>query len=94
MVVNCVSSLFTTLAIYKTFSNSFLILYMLFSLNILMFVQAEELNIDDISKAVNDMQINSFFQLNPGYCLKCGTYRDLESSSVAANNCIRRYDTI
>ncbi|KAL6131750.1 hypothetical protein ACLB2K_070123 [Fragaria x ananassa] len=53
-------------------------------------LQAEELNIDDISKAVNDMQINSFFQLNPGYCLKCGTYRDLESSSVAANNCIRR----
>ncbi|PRQ59689.1 putative chromatin remodeling SET family [Rosa chinensis] len=58
--------------------------------SIVSLLQAEELNIDDINKAANDMQINSFYQLNPGYCLKCGSYRDLESSSVAANNCIRR----
>ncbi|KAK9913904.1 hypothetical protein M0R45_037708 [Rubus argutus] len=51
-------------------------------------LQAEELNIDDINKAAHNMQINNFS--HPGYCLKCGSYRDLESSSAAANKCFRR----
>ncbi|XP_034204071.1 uncharacterized protein LOC117618554 isoform X3 [Prunus dulcis] len=50
-------------------------------------LQAEEfINIDDIDRvAHHHMQINSLFHINPGLCLKCCSYRDLESSSAAAN---------
>lgn len=50
-------------------------------------LQAEEfINIDDIDRvAHHHMQINSLFHINPGLCLKCCSYHDLESSSAAAN---------
>lgn len=64
-----------------------------------MFTQAEEfINIDDINRvAHHHMQINSLFHINPGLCLKCCSYRDLESSSTAANKAwiiIRSHNTV
>ncbi|CAB4271124.1 unnamed protein product [Prunus armeniaca] len=49
-------------------------------------LQAEEfINIDDIDRVAHHMQINRVFHINPGLCLKSCSYRDLESSSAAAN---------
>ncbi|XP_008234177.1 PREDICTED: uncharacterized protein LOC103333162 [Prunus mume] len=49
-------------------------------------LQAEEfINIDDIDRVAHHMQINRVFHINPGLCLKSSSYRDLESSSAAAN---------
>ncbi|KAI5349160.1 hypothetical protein L3X38_002047 [Prunus dulcis] len=60
--------------------------------------RAEEfINIDDIDRVAHHMQINSVFHINPGLCLKCCSYRDLESSSASANKAwisIRRYKSL
>ncbi|ONI27940.1 hypothetical protein PRUPE_1G112400 [Prunus persica] len=40
---------------------------------------------EDIDRVAHHMQINSVFHINPGLCLKCCSYRDLESSSASAN---------
>lgn len=62
-----------------------------------MFVQVEEFNTDEINKLAPHVQPNNVFDIIPGFCLKCGSYHDLESSSAAADKarmCIRRYNTV
>ncbi|CAN6705423.1 unnamed protein product [Malus baccata var. baccata] len=48
-------------------------------------LQVEEFNTDEINKLAPHVQPNNVFDINPGFCLKCGSYRDLESSSAAAD---------
>ena len=47
---------------------------------------------DDIYKVLN--QNDASLHIQPGYCLKCGSYRDLESSHAAVDKAsifIKRY---
>lgn len=60
-----------------------------------MFLQGN-FNNDAIHKVALDAFVNSLTSVKPGYCLKCGSYCDLESSYAAVNeawNYIRRYTT-
>uniref|UniRef100_A0A803P160 SET domain-containing protein n=1 Tax=Cannabis sativa TaxID=3483 RepID=A0A803P160_CANSA len=57
--------------------------------------QAENLNSDNKNEVTLDAFLcsNNLPNMNPGFCLKCGSYRDLESSRSAVDKawkCIRR----
>ncbi|XP_062092271.1 uncharacterized protein LOC133798096 isoform X2 [Humulus lupulus] len=59
------------------------------------YFQAENFNSDSINEVTLDtfLHSNNLSNMNPGFCLKCDSYRDLESSRSAVNKgwkCIRR----
>lgn len=52
---------------------------------LLIFLQVDNFINDAIHYGGQDTFSNSLSSVNPGYCLKCGSYRDIESSSAAVS---------
>lgn len=50
-------------------------------------LQVDNVKGDDIFKMVQTafLQSKASFNVNPGYCFKCGSYRNIESSNGVVN---------
>ena len=59
-------------------------------------LKVDKLKDEDINKVAGSVfeKMGCSYEIKPGYCLSCGSYRDLEASHATTNKagiCIRRY---